>query len=161
MPKTAEKDCSTFVESLDPHPDTAAWNATGFNVSFGSTDVRYAKYATPEIKISTSQKLYAWKGERVSAQIVVWTSAALQQVKCEVQPLKSAGGVISAGALQARFVRYTLTDTFGEGCGWRKPGDFPVSLVGDMLDNIECIDMDAKSVRPVWITIEVPSSASS
>jgi hypothetical protein len=36
-----------------------------------------------------------------------------------------------------------------------------VSLVGDMLDNIECIDMDAKSVRPVWITIEVPSSASS
>jgi hypothetical protein len=158
-PKRVEKDCNTFVESLDPNPDTASWNSTGFKVSFGSTNVRYAKYKEPDIKIAKAQKLYAWKGERVSAQIIAWTSTPLQQIECDVPELKSANAVISADAIKTRFVRYTLTDVFGNGCGRRKVGDFPTSLTGDMLDNIDCIDMDAKSVRPVWITIDVPDSA--
>lgn len=159
MSERAGKNCDTFVENPDPHPDTTVWNATGFNVSFGSTNIRYAKYKEPVLHIAKSQKLYAWKGERVSAQIVVWTSAPVQQLVCETQALKADGAVIPAEAVKARFVRYTLTDVFGKGCGWRKAGDYPVSLTGDMLDNIECIDMDAKSVRPVWITIEVPGDA--
>ncbi|MDR2085802.1 MAG: DUF4091 domain-containing protein [Dysgonamonadaceae bacterium] len=158
LSKRAEKECNTFVERPDPHPDTVSWRSTGFNVSFGSTNTRYAKYKEPDVTVTRSQKLYAWRGERVSAQIVVWTSTPLRQIACEVQELKSSGAVIPAGAVEARFVRYTLTDVFGEGCGWRKAEDFPVSLTGDMLDNIECIDMDAKSVRPVWITINVPDS---
>jgi hypothetical protein len=155
----AKKNCVTFVENSDPHPDTTVWNSTGINVSFGSTNVRYAKYKEPDIKITKSQKLYAWKGERVSAQIVVWTSASLRQIECETQELKSTNAIISADAVKARFVRYTLTDAFGTGCGWRKAEENPVFLTGDMLDNIECIDIDAKSVRPVWITVDVPDSA--
>jgi hypothetical protein len=159
LPKRAEKECVTFEERPDPHPDTAVWRSTGFNVSFGSTNTRYAKYKEPDITVAKSQKLYAWRGERVSAQIVVWTSTPLRQIECEVQELKSSDATIPACAVEARFVRYTLTDVFGDGCGYRKPGDFPVSLTGDMLDNINCIDMDAKSVRPVWLTVNVPDSA--
>jgi hypothetical protein len=158
-PKIAEKNCDTFVESPDPHADTAVWNPAGVKVSFGSTNIRYAKYKEPAIQIIKSQKLYAWKGEHVSAQIVIWTSKPLRQLECETHELKSAGAVISADAIKARFVRYTLSDAFGNGCGWRKADENPVSLTGDMLDNIECIDMDAKSVRPVWITVDVPDSA--
>lgn len=158
-PKMAEKECDTFVESADPHPDTAGWHSRGFNVSFGSTNIRYSKYKHPDMPVTKSQKLYAWRGERVSAQLVVWTSAPLQQVECRVQALQAPGAVIPANAVQARFVRYVLTDVFGEGCGWRKAGELPAFLVGDMLDNIECISMEAKSVRPVWITIDVPPSA--
>ena len=155
-PKMAEKECSTFVESADPRPDTAVWRSKGFNVSFGSTNTRYAKYKEPDIAIAKSQKLYAWKGERVSAQILVWTSTPLSQVECEMQALESSGAVVPAEVMQARFVRYTLTDVFGDGCGRRKDGELPVSLTGDMLDKIQCIDMEAKSVRPVWISIDVP-----
>ncbi|MDR3187687.1 MAG: DUF4091 domain-containing protein [Prevotellaceae bacterium] len=157
--RTAEKSCGTFVESPDPHPDTAGWSSVGANASFGSTNMRYAKYKEPEIPAATLQKLYAWRGERVSAQVVVWTSAPLRQLECETQALKSGSAVIPADAVKARFVRYTLTDVFGKGCGWRKAGDYPESLTGDMLDHIECIDMEAKSVRPVWITVDVPASA--
>jgi hypothetical protein len=153
------KEYITFAESPDPHADTAVWNAKGFNASFGSIDRRYAKYKEPDIEVVKNHKLYAWKGERVSAQIVVWTSAPLQQLECEVRELKCGNAVIPAEAIKVRFVRYTLTDVFGPGCSTRKPEDFPVFLTGDMLDNIECIDMDAKSVRPVWITIDVPDSA--
>jgi hypothetical protein len=159
MPGTAKKSCNTFVEAPDPNADTAVWNSTGFNVSFGSIDTRYSKYKEPDIEPVKTRKLRAWRGERVSAQIVVWTSLPLQQVECVAKELKSDGAVISAEAIKMRFVRYALTDVFGNGCGWRKAEDFPAFLTGDMLDNIECIDMEAKSVRPVWITVEVPDSA--
>jgi hypothetical protein len=159
VPKTTEKNCSTFVESADPNPDTAAWNLTGFKVSFGSVNTRYKKYKEPDIKITKTHKLYAWKGERVSAQIVVWTSSPLQQIECEMQDLKSADAIIPADAVKTRFVRYTLTDVFGKGCPRGKAGELPVFLTADMLDNIECIDMEAKSVRPIWITVDVPESA--
>jgi hypothetical protein len=158
MPKLTEKDCNTFTESPDPNADTAVWKSNGFKVSFGSVNARYAKYREPDIAITKSHKLCAWKGERVSAQIVVWTSTPLQQIECQTQELKSAGeAIIPVDAVVTRFVRYTLADEFGKGCGVHK--NLPVFLMGDMLDNIECIDMDAKSVRPVWITINVPESA--
>jgi hypothetical protein len=150
------KECATFAESPDPNADTAAWDSKGVKVSFGSIDKRYAKYKEPKIGITNTHKLYAWKGERVSAQIIVWTSAPVRQLECEVRELKCGGAVIPADAIKARFVRYTLTDEFGNGCGSHKK--FPPSLTGDMLDNIDCIDMDAKSVRPIWITVDVPDS---
>jgi hypothetical protein len=157
--RVSEKSCSAFVEHPDPNVDTAAWSDSGFKASFGSINTRYSKHKEPGIEIVKAHQLHAWRGERVSAQIVVWTAHPLQQVACEPQALKSDGGAIPAEAVKARFVRYTLTDVFGEGCGYRKPEDFPVSLTGDMLDNIACIDMDGKSVRPVWITIDVPDLA--
>jgi hypothetical protein len=150
------REVATFMESHDPNADTATWVSKGFKVSFGSAYVRYAKYKEPEIKVSKKHKLHAWKGERVSAQIVVWTSAPMHLLECEVQDLKCGNNVIPAEAVGARFVRYTLTDEFGNGCGSHKK--YAPSLVGDMLDNIDCIDMDARSVRPVWITVNVPDS---
>jgi hypothetical protein len=156
--KATEKNCATFAESPDPDADTAVWISNGFNVSFGSTDLRYKKYKEPQIEMQKTHRLYAWKGERVSAQIVVWTSASVQQLECQTQDLKCGNDVIPSEAISARFVRYTLTDIFEPGCGYRKPENFPVSLIGDMLDNIECIDMETRSVRPIWITVNVPDS---
>jgi hypothetical protein len=158
MQKVTEKNCATFTESPDPDADTAVWTSSGFNATFGSIDLRYRKYKEPQIEAQRSHKLHAWKGERVSAQIIVWTSTPVQQLECLTQDLRCGKDVIPADAISARFVRYTLTDIFEPGCGYRKPEDFPVSLVADMLDNIECIDMDARSVRPIWITVNVPDS---
>jgi hypothetical protein len=30
-------------------------------------------------------------------------------------------------------------------------------LIPDMLDELPCIDMEAQSVRPLWVTIKVPN----
>jgi hypothetical protein len=150
------KEWKTFDESPDPNADTAVWNSKGIKASFASTYARYAKYKEPEIDVSKTRRLHAWKGERVSAQIVVWTSTPVMQLECEVQDLKCGKAVIPAEAVRARFVRYTLTDEFGNGCGSHKK--YAPSLAGDMLDNIDCIGMDAKSVRPVWISVDVPDS---
>lgn len=157
--KRPEKECNTFSEMPDPNADTANWKSQGFIVSYGSINDRYAKYKEPGINITKQHKVTGWKGEKVSAQIVVWTSAPVKQLECEVTDLKSGQNIIPQSTAQVRIVRYVMTDIFEPGCGYRKPENFPANLVADMLDNIECIDMDAKSVRPVWITFDIPADA--
>lgn len=99
------------------------------------------------------------EGEKVSAQLLLWTAEDVSQVECRFSNLVSEGNTLPATVAQARFVRYVMTDEFGPGCGRRKPGDFPASLAPDMLDNLECFNLEAKTARPVWLTISVPSDA--
>ncbi|MDR3246316.1 MAG: DUF4091 domain-containing protein [Prevotellaceae bacterium] len=158
MHRATEKNYGTFVESPDPQEDTAVWKSKGLRLSFGSLDVRYPKHKEPDIEMSKIAIFSAWKGERVSIQTVLWTAVPVKQVECKVTDLESDDGIISGDAIKVRFVRYVMSDMFGNGCGHRKPEDYPASLTADMLDNIDCMDMEAKSVRPVWITIDVPDS---
>ena len=69
--------------------------------------------------------------------------------------------MLPADIAKARFVRFVLTDEFGDGdgCVRRSPDDFPVTLAADALDNATAFDKEGKSTRPVWITISVPRDA--
>lgn len=160
-PKTL-KQCDTFQEMADPTPDTLSdWGKVlpGLNASLVSIDVKYPKSVAPDIVTSTSTQLMGWKGEKLSAQLLLWSSDSIKQVECSFGDFISPSGKISADAAQARFVRYVMTDIFEPGCGYRKPEDFPSSLSADMLDNLECFDISGKAVRPVWITVNIPQDA--
>ena len=52
-----------------------------------------------------------------------------------------------------------MTDEFGGGCERRKPEDYAASLAPDMLDTLECFNLEAKTVRPLWLTIHIPADA--
>ena len=156
------KTCDTFTEAPDPAPDTLAdWSNVSkrLNVSFGTTDVRYAKSSVPVTEKITGWQGSGWRGERISAQAVLWSAAGIEQVECEFTPFVSKGCRLDAGIAQARFVRYVLTDIFAPGCGYRKPENFPVSLSPDMLDTISCFNLEANTTRPVWLTFDIPSDA--
>ncbi|MDR1368594.1 MAG: DUF4091 domain-containing protein [Dysgonamonadaceae bacterium] len=155
----SEKFCPTYEELPDPHKSGSGWEniKPDLNYSFGSIDERYAKHVAPEFK--ENRKYWegvAWKGERISSQLILWTTEDVKQVEFEVSGLKSGKNLIPDSCIQPHFVRYTMTDEFGKGCGYRKPENFAASLSADVLDNIECMDMEANSVRPVWITIDIP-----
>lgn len=157
------KDCPTFVELPDPTADTLSdWSKikAGLQASLVSIDVKYPKSVAPEVGIQKSVQMTGWKGERLSGQLLLWTAEDVKQVECEFSEFTSSSGELPAGIAQARFVRYVITDIFEPGCGYRKPEDFPASLVPDMLDNLDCFDIPAKTVRPVWISVNIPSSAS-
>lgn len=156
------KECSTFEEMKDPTNDTLSdWTNVpiGLNTSFVSIDKRYPKSVAPDMSHKQSCKVTGWKGERISAQILLWTSENISQVECEFDAFESVNSKLPANIAKARFVRYVMTDEFGEGCGYRKPEDFAASLSADMLDNTECFNIPAKTVRPVWITIQIPTDA--
>ena len=156
------KDCSNYEEAVLPVVVTTNWAEvpSGIQSSIGSIDERYIQHEVPEVTPSTNWNATAWKGERMSAQVILWSKDSVQSVELKLSDFKTKdGAVIAANNTQTRFVRYVLTDEFAEGCGYRKPEDYAVSLSADVLDNIECMNIDAETARPVWITIDVPSDA--
>ena len=80
-------------EWADPKPgDQQTWNAQkGVTLGWGSTDVRYSR--SQPAKGTTSLRLKAWRGERVSAQAVLSTNVNLQKVSFNVSDLKCGSQV--------------------------------------------------------------------
>ena len=152
-----------YTEATDPDPDPGAdWTGVepGLHASMGSIDVRYLKSSIPAISQTNVWKGTAWRGEKLSAQIVLWSRDPVKEVECTFSEfLSKQGDKLSPGIASARFVRYVLTDEFGEGCNKRKPADYPASLSPDALDNATTFDLEGESTRPVWITIHVPAEA--
>ena len=151
----------TFAEAEDPVALTpeaaAAWDQAGtkLNASWVSSDFGFSRSEVPVVDAAECCNLTAWKGERVSAQILLWSGDAKDGVECQISDFKAGDAVLPATVAQARFVRYTLADPqlykF-------KKGREPV-LAPDMLDSLSRFDMPARSVRPVWVTIDVPQDA--
>lgn len=161
--KTFKNPFDTYTEAKDPSPDTGAdWEAveSGLHAAVGSIDVRYLKSAIPGLPTITEWQGTAWKGEKVSAQLVLWSTDPVLKVECNFSDfISEQGQKLSFDIARARFVRYVLTDEFADGCSKRNPEDYPVSLSPDALDNAPYFDMEGKSARPVWITIDVPADA--
>ena len=112
-------DWSEAADPLAVSPEI--WNAvTVADASFGSTDIRYPRSEPFAGTISEQQTLVGWKGEKVHAQIVVWTPAEIRNLSCTIAPFQGEQGVME-GIAQARFVKYVLSDDFNpkDPCGAR------------------------------------------
>ena len=155
----------TFEELTDtkPHDGPEVWAEIGAPVQlgWGSVDARYKKLDVPDVRPSNRMKLKAWRGERVHAQAVLWTNRDLQGVSVEVSDLKNGSAAIPASDVSTHFVRYVMTDELnpgGGGCGHREnKAEWDSSLVADMLDITEEMDIRANSARPIWVKVNVPS----
>lgn len=156
------KSCETYAEAPDPDTTLVDWSAVnGLNYAFGSIDKRYAKSDIPDLAPSIQWRGNGWRGERISAQLVLWSDRPVSQIEFEFSPFTAEDGSTMKSSIgTVRFVRYVLTDIFAPGCGYRNPEDFPVSLSADVLDNIECFDMPETTTLPVWLSFDIPSDAS-
>lgn len=151
-----------FKELPDPTADTLSdWSKVkpGLHSSFVSIDKRFPRSVAPGIPIQKRAGLSGWKGERVSAQVLLWTAAPVKGAQVKVSEFTGQQGRLPASIASARFIRYVMTDEFAAGCGYRKPQDFAASLSPDMLDDLKSFDLDAGNVRPVWISLEIPADA--
>lgn len=151
-----------FTELADPTADSLSdWSfiKSGLHSAFVSIDKRYPRSIAPQVADLRLQKVRGWKGERVSAQVLLWSSTALQGATVKVSDFRAPKGMLDKSIASAYFVRYVMTDEFGAGCGHRKPQDFAASLSPDMLDNLQEFDLQGKQVRPVWITLDIPRTA--
>lgn len=149
-----------------PHDSNAKWDAIAAPVmlSWGTTDVRYAKHDVPQVKRTNSWKGAAWRGERVNAQAVLWTKTDLKDVKVTLSDLSSAKGVIPSKTLKANFVRYVMTDELNKdgkgGCGCREnKAEWDSSLVADVLDINATLPVKRNSAQPIWVNVSVPRDA--
>ncbi|GAA3554951.1 DUF4091 domain-containing protein [Snuella lapsa] len=152
----------TYEEPQDPSPsESQNWEElpSGLQASAVSVNKRFVKSIIPDVKEVGSLSAEAWKGERVSGQLVLWTKDSITKVSAEISDFKSeSGATIPSDAAQLRFVKYVITDEFAGGCGYRKPEDFAASLAADALDTVASYAVKAKETRPLWITVNVPAS---
>ncbi len=157
-----------YQELPDPAPVNAeSWNrlkSDAPQISWGSTDVRYAKSDAPELERTNRCKLTAWKGERVNAQAVLWTKKEINNLTVSMSDLKSSNGdVIPASDIKTGFLRYVMTDELSKdgstGCGVRtNKAEWDSSLVADAIDYTKTLDVKARTTQPVWTTIWVPAT---
>lgn len=160
--KDSHEKTTIYTESPDPTPDiTANWSAVkGLQATFVSKYIRFNKSSIPIVSKTVKWEGAGWRGERLSAQLVVWSADPLNQLEFKFSDFMGTHGTkLPASIAKVRFERFVLTDDYGNGCGARNQKTDPVSLVADVLDNLNSIDMEAKTVRPVWINIDVPTDA--
>lgn len=156
----------TELTDTKPHDSDEIWDQqkTPVHLSWASTDVRYPKRSIPAVKSTKRWQAKAWKGERVNAQAVLWTTNALEEAVISVTDLKNGASVIPASAIQTSFVRYVMTDELnkdGRGaCGHREnKAEWDSSIVADVLDIVKIRDVAARTTQPIWMNVWVPQTA--
>lgn len=163
----AQQPITVYNELPNPKPTTATWQSVQNNViSWGSTDVRYKKEAPFSGSIAGTITQTAWRGERISQQLVVSAATPIKQLRIELSDLKSSkGNTISTQKALKGFVRYVMTDGLNKdgqgGCGVRPDHSiYDSSLVADAIDHLNStIAVSQKTTQAVWIGIDVPQTA--
>lgn len=161
-----------FIELSDPvRPVSAEWKGIkGVCAGWGSSDIRYAWHKIPDVEsLERVRMVTAWRGERVSAQAIVYSSIDVDSLPISIQlsSFKNGKYVLPSDAVKDAFVRYVKTDAWstpdgrGAGCGHRPDHTvYDSAMVADMIDfHSETIAMDAMSTRSVWVGCKIPSDA--
>jgi len=77
--------CDTYSEADDPAGvSDQAWAEVGpgIHVAVGSLDEHYFRSEVPDLPRTLQWKRAAWRGEKVSAQIVTWAADSLRRLVC-------------------------------------------------------------------------------
>lgn len=138
------------IEMEDPHPTpVAVWNnVKTTNFGWGSIDQKYKKDDVPTL--AKTLALYGWRGERVNAQAVLVAPEAVKAFEFETSDLVSGKNVIPAKAVDKYFETYVMGEVEFQG---------EIVLAPDRLVKAPSMAVPAKTVRPVWLTINIPRDA--
>ena len=144
-------------------PDENDWkHVKGTCLSWGQTDVRYAKTAVPMSRTSRLQGISGWRGEKVAAQAVVWTKTGAGALRYEISDFKGPHGqVIPADRFETGFVRYVMTDGLnsdGGGCGHRPDHTvYDSTMVADCIDPyLKEVSLDEMNTQAIWLSCRIP-----
>jgi hypothetical protein len=149
----------------DKPSDPASWEkqSHGLNVAFGTTDVLYLRSEVPQLTgISSSWEATGWKGERLNAQLLVWSPDTLHQVRLATGDLSdSKGNVLKKDIISASMVRYVLSNfSYGSKGGSCDASSTDTAfLLPDRLEKFDRFELPGRSLRPVWISFEIPRDA--
>ena len=157
-----------YTELKNPAPtDEESWKGlSGTRCAWGNTYTRYKKEVNPRLN-QKKIDIKGWKGERVTAQLVVSSAIDLENVSVEIAPLTHSSGKqsISADRILKGFVRYVMTDELNKNqkgtCGPRPDlSQFDSTLVADPIDHLAAaLSIKAKTSQGYWIRVWIPEDA--
>jgi hypothetical protein len=148
----------TFDVSTNP----GLWTnqKTGLNASFVSTDKLFMRTEAPQLQgEKNTWQATAWRGERLNVQVLVWSPDTLEQVRFNVSDLvNTKQQVLSKNNVKAYMVRYVVSN-FPYGASAANCGAGVADsayLMPDRFESFDRFELPGKTVRPVWLTIEIP-----
>ena len=150
--------------AFDKPSNEQAWTkvSAGLHASFGSPDQLYFRREVPEENMSDVINITGWKGERLNAQVIVWSPDTIKQVRLKLNDLVNENGnKIAAANITTNLVRYVLAN-YPYGSRDATCGSSPYNngyLMPDRFEFFERFELPGKSARPVWISINVPPDA--
>ena len=152
--------------ALDAPVDKQAWldQKSGLHAAFGSTDRAYFRTESPQQEKEKNDLWEAtgWRGERLNAEIIVWSPDTLEQVRFTLSDLIDVkGSVISRRHTVLNLVRYVLGN-YPYGAKDAVCGETPYKngyLMPDRLETFERFDLPGHTVRPVWLSVDIPATA--
>ena len=151
--------------TFDTTLNAAAWTTQkkGLHVSFATTDELFFRSEVPELqKEELTWEGKGWKGERLNTQILVWSPDTLSQVRVILNDLKDAKGrSISKSNFNKNMVRYVISN-YPYGAKDAVCGASPYKnlfLMPDRFESFDRFDVPGKTLRPVWLSLDIPASA--
>src|SRR2546427_12067899 len=101
-----------------------------------------------------------WKGERLNAELVVWSPDTVTQIRVAVSDLVNANGATLASRnAHVYLVRYVVSNyPYGANevsCGATDSN--PPYLMPDRLEAFQRFDLPGRSVRPIWLSLDIPA----
>src|SRR6185503_7341150 len=149
----------TFDRPVEP----SSWKKqkAGLNVSFASTDEAWFRTEAPDVITEQTWEGTGWRGERLNGMILTWSPDTIKQVSFVLSNLIDAkGNILSRNNLRLHMVRYVLSN-YPYNAGDVSCGEGPVDkafLMPDRFESFDRFDIPGRSVRPVWISVNIPSN---
>lgn len=161
---------TTYNELENPvASDAKIWSKVKeVKLSWGCKDTRYKKEEPAPIQhLNHSIDLVAWRGERVSAQWVIWGNRTIENLSFNISELTHRDQTHKIGkqALLTGFVRYVLTDELNKdkrgGCGARPDAAlYDSTLVADPIDHLtKQLSIEKHTSQGGWVRIWIPRDA--
>ena len=150
--------------TFDKPVDASSWlnEKPGLHAAYGAADQLYFRTEVPGIADeNASLTLTGWKGERLNVQIITWSHDTLQQVRVSVSNfIKGNGKSIQKKNFQIHLVRYVMAN-YPYGSNEAVCGETPYKngfLYPDRFESFERFDLPGRTVRPIWIGLDVPAN---
>ncbi len=150
-----------YIEPADTNSFPAAeWQAiTGpLSMQWVTKDAHFRQRKAPQrLSGITDTTVTAWRGERIGLEALIVATKEEGPLSVRLSSLTRGGKKYEAPGSGAAFMRYVITTAYNT-CGY--PSDtIPTFTLADMIDLPDArVTMEPMSVRPVWVSVEVPSN---
>lgn len=150
-----------YIEPADTNSFPAAeWQAiTGpLSMQWVTKDAHFRQRKAPQrLSGITDTTVTAWRGERIGLEALIVATKEEGPLSVRLSSLIRGGKKYGAPGSGAAFMRYVITTAYNT-CGY--PSDtIPTFTLADMIDLPDArVTMEPMTVRPVWVSVEVPSN---
>jgi hypothetical protein len=149
---------------FDRPSDLSPWTnqKKGLHAAYGSTDILYMRREVPLLTQERWSET-GWRGERLNAQVLIWSPDSLPQVRCKVQGLHDGKGKsIADKNISLSLVRYVLSNyPYGAtDASCDVTATTSAYLMPDRFEPFDRFDLPGNTVRPVWFSINIPENTS-